>query len=33
MTASVELKTGQRRLINYILEPLAKLGSESLRDR
>ncbi|WP_137940390.1 HlyD family type I secretion periplasmic adaptor subunit [Chitinivorax sp. B] len=33
MAVSVEIKTGQRRLIEYFLSPLMEYGSESLRER
>ncbi|MBB5018227.1 multidrug efflux pump subunit AcrA (membrane-fusion protein) [Chitinivorax tropicus] len=33
MVASVEIKTGQRRLIEYFLSPLLEYRSESLRER
>ena len=33
MTASIEIKTGSRRVIDYFLSPLAKVISESLRER
>ncbi|MEO8022802.1 MAG: HlyD family secretion protein, partial [Polaromonas sp.] len=28
-----EIKTGQRRVIEYLLSPIQKAGSESLRER
>ncbi|MGA2044955.1 MAG: HlyD family type I secretion periplasmic adaptor subunit [Roseiarcus sp.] len=33
MTVSVEIKTDSRRVIDYLLSPLAKLASESLKER
>ena len=33
MTVSVEIKTDSRRVIDYLLSPLAKVASESLRER
>ena len=33
MTATVEIRTDSRRVIDYLLSPLAKLGSEALRER
>jgi len=33
MTVSVEIKTGQRRLIEYFLSPLLQAGRESIRER
>jgi hemolysin D len=33
MTATVEIKTDSRRVIDYLLSPLAKIGSEALRER
>jgi hemolysin D len=33
MAATVEIKTGSRRIISYILSPLAKYSHESLRER
>lgn len=33
MTVSVEIKTGQRRVIEYFLTPLLQNGSESLKER
>jgi len=33
MTVSVEVITGQRRLIDYFLEPLQRYSSESIRER
>lgn len=33
MTATVEIKTGSRRIIEYFLSPLLKSGSESIRER
>jgi hemolysin D len=33
MTTSVEIKTDSRRVIDYLLSPLAKVASESLRER
>ncbi|MCI4677178.1 HlyD family type I secretion periplasmic adaptor subunit [Rhodoblastus acidophilus] len=33
MTATVEIKTQQRRVIDYLLSPLAKLSSEAFRER
>lgn len=33
MTVSVEIKTGQRRLIEYFLSPLLQASSESIRER
>jgi len=33
MTATVEIRTDSRRVIDYLLSPLAKIGSEALRER
>ena len=33
MAVSVEIKTGQRRLIEFFLSPLLKYGQESIRER
>jgi hemolysin D len=33
MAATVEIKTGKRRLIEYLLSPLLKSVKESLRER
>jgi hemolysin D len=33
MTVAVEIKTDSRRVIDYLLSPLAKIGSEALRER
>ncbi|NGZ98842.1 MAG: hemolysin secretion protein D, partial [Nitrospira sp. WS110] len=33
MAVTVEIKTGQRRIIEYLLSPLLKFMSESLRER
>ncbi len=33
MSASVEIKTGERRIISYVLSPLIKHTNESLRER
>ena len=33
MSVAVELKTGQRRLIEYFLSPLKKYSQESIRER
>lgn len=33
MASSVEIKTGKRRLIDYVLGPLKRHGSEALRER
>lgn len=33
MSVSVEIKTGSRRIIEYFLSPLLKMGSESIRER
>jgi hemolysin D len=33
MTATVEIKTGSRRVVDYLLSPLAKLASEAARER
>jgi hemolysin D len=33
MTATVEIKTDSRRVIDYLLSPLAKVASEALRER
>ena len=33
MTVTVEIKTDSRRVIDYLLSPLAKIGSEALRER
>ena len=33
MTVTVEIRTDSRRVIDYLLSPLAKIGSEALRER
>ena len=33
MTVSVEIKTDSRRVIDYLLSPLAKIASEAMRER
>ena len=33
MTVNVDIKTGDRRVIEYVLSPLLKLQRESLRER
>ena len=33
MTVTVEIRTNSRRVIDYLLSPLAKIGSEALRER
>ena len=33
MNVTAEIKTGQRRLIEYLLSPVQRAGSESLRER
>jgi hemolysin D len=33
MAVTVEMKTGSRRIINYLLSPLAKYEHEALRER
>ena len=33
MAVSVEIKTGKRRVIDYLLGPLKQHGSEALRER
>ena len=33
MTVTAEIKTDQRRVIDYLLSPLAKIGSEAMRER
>ena len=33
MTATVEIRTDSRRVIDYLLSPLAKIGSEAFRER
>jgi len=33
MAATVEIKTGSRRIISYLLSPFVKYGHESLRER
>ena len=33
MNVTVEIKTGQRRVIEYLLSPIQKMGGESLRER
>ena len=33
MAVSVEIKSGQRRVIEYFLSPLLRYASESLRER
>ena len=33
MAVTAEIKTGQRRVIEYLLSPVQRAGSESLRER
>ena len=33
MNLTAEIKTGQRRVIEYLLSPIQKAGNESLRER
>jgi hemolysin D len=33
MTVSAEIKTDSRRVIDYLLSPLAKLASEAMKER
>lgn len=33
MAASAEIRTGRRRVIDYLLSPLARTVDESLRER
>jgi hemolysin D len=33
MNLVAEIKTGKRRVIEYLLSPIQKAGSESLRER
>jgi hemolysin D len=33
MTATVEIRTDSRRVIDYLLSPLARIGSEAFRER
>jgi hemolysin D len=33
MAVTVEIKTGTRRIIDYLLSPLLRHGQESLRER
>ena len=33
MTVSIEIKTDSRRVIEYLLSPLAKIASEAGRER
>ena len=33
MAVTVEIKTGSRRIISYLLSPLAKYKRDSLRER
>jgi len=33
MAVTVEVKTGRRRVIDYLLSPLLQYGDESLRER
>jgi hemolysin D len=33
MAASAEIHTGQRRVLNYLLSPIAKYQHEALRER
>ena len=33
MNVTAEIKTGQRRVIDYLLSPIQRAGSESLRER
>jgi hemolysin D len=33
MNVTAEIKTGKRRVIDYLLSPVQRAGSESLRER
>ena len=33
MNVTAEIKTGKRRVIDYLLTPVERAGSESLRER
>ena len=33
MNVTAEIKTGKRKLIEFLLSPVQKMGSESLRER
>ena len=33
MVVTVEIKTGSRRILDYLLSPLAEVGSEALKER
>jgi hemolysin D len=33
MNVTAEIKTGQRRIIEYLLSPVQRAGNESLRER
>ena len=33
MAVTIEIKTGSRRIISYLLSPLLRYGQESLRER
>jgi hemolysin D len=33
MTLTAEIKTGKRRVIEFLLSPVQRAGSESLRER
>ncbi|WP_296507798.1 hypothetical protein [Rhodoferax sp.] len=33
MNVTAEIKTGKRRIIEFLLSPVQKIGSESLRER
>jgi hypothetical protein len=33
MSASIQIRTGERRIIDYLLSPLARAADESLRER
>ena len=33
MAVTVEIKTGSRRILNYLLSPLLRYGQETLRER
>jgi hemolysin D len=33
MAVTVEIKTGRRRIISYLLSPLLRYGHDSLRER
>jgi hemolysin D len=33
MNITAEIKTGRRRIIEYLLSPVQRMGSESLRER